>query len=378
MKVLLLYQFGNHKQLIDKLISNLQKCSIIADSFNIIEWDLHNQSQLDNKLIIKTLKPFFRIRKIHGFLLILFQNRAIISLAKHFDIIDIHFLSQSYDKIIPIIKRLDKKVKITVWGSDFYRVNLKRAEDQRFLYSLSDCIQIPTLRMKSDFINKYPECENKVRLAHFGIQQFELINDYFNPEKLYGYRDEFGIPKNKIIIGAGYNGSRTQQHSVMIDSVFKLESKIKEKVFLLLQMTYGLTSEYLNYITDQLYSTGLDFKIITRLLSKEEIAKLRLITNIALNIQTSDAFSASIQEYIYAGSILIAGNWLPYDFMKDQEIYFIETDIHSLTDKLTDCLTNLELHQSKISGNREKIHKFSSWENSINDWCVIYNELLNL
>ena len=87
-------------------------------------------------------------------------------------------------------------------------------------------------------------------------------------------------------------------------------------------MTYGLTAEYLNQIIDHLKKTGLSYIILSDFLTKKEVAKLRLITDIAINISISDAYSASVQEQIYAENIVITGNWLPYDYLKECKYLF--------------------------------------------------------
>lgn len=377
MRILHLYEFENHAQIIDNLIFYLNKSLIEADSFNIINWDF--QCRLRSKLpgFFRILKPLLAIPKIHGLFLFLFQRKIIINLSRNYEVIDIHFFSTCYDKIIPQLKRQNKEIKITVWGSDFYRVTKKRIEEQRSLYGLVDCIQVATKRMGTDFIKTFPEYGSKIRFAHFGMQQFDIIKEFDNKAELCKYRHSLGIPDDKIIISCGYNGSTSQQHLIIIDSIANLKPPLKEAVFLLFQMTYGLTEEYLDQIIDHLTKAGLSYKIITNLLPKDEVAKLRLIPDIAVSISMSDAFSASVQEQIFAENIVITGNWLPYDYLKDRNIYFIETEIIDLTGKIADCLENLEIHKNRLVNNRDKIYKVSSWENSIMDWVQIYGEIMN-
>ena len=377
MRILHLYSFEGHSAIMNSLIVYLNNNLINANSFNIVNWNFQSRTKSRLPIIIRLLKLFLAIPKIHGLLLLLFQRKIIINLSRNYQVIDIHFFSTCYDKIIPQLSGQSKKIKITVWGSDFYRANKKRIEEQRSLYGLVDCIQVATNRMGTDFLKTFPEYYSKIRYAHFGMQQFDLIKEFDNKIELYNYRHALGIPDDRLIIACGYNGSYSQQHLIIIDSIASLKPPLKESVFLLFQMTYGLTAEYLKRITDHLTSTGLSYRILTNHLSKNEVAKLRLITDIAISISISDAYSASVQEQIFAENIVITGAWLPYDYLKEKNIYFIETEINELTGKISDCLENIETHKNRLIHNRDKIHKVSSWESSIIDWVHIYREIMD-
>jgi len=377
MKVLILYQFWNHTQLIATLISYLHKNSIEADSFNIVNWKILSGSDSNIPLFLRIIGPVIRIPKVRGILLLLFQKKIILNLCEKYQVIDIHFLSEYYDEIIHTLKAKNKLIKITVAGSDFYRASKERIEQQRALYELVNCIQVASPRMKSDFLMQFPEYEAKIKLAHFGMQQFELIDSLNVAQNLPKYREEFALPPDKVIIACGYNGSQLQQHLKMIDSVSKIKEDLRQSVFLLLQMTYGAKKEYQAKVLDELTKSGLPFKLLTTFLTEDQIARLRLVTDIALNIQKTDAYSASVQEQIFAGNIVIAGSWLPYNFLIENDIYFIKTGIKDLTEKISDCLTKLDIHKSRITTNRENIYRISSWERSILDWVVTYRQLAN-
>jgi len=102
---------------------------------------------------------------------------------------------------------------------------------------------------------------------------------------------------------------------------------------------------------------------------------LRLSTDIAVNIQVSDAFSATVQEQIFAGSIVIAGSWLPYSLLKEQGIYFVETGPDSLAESIENCIAEFKVSQAECINNRERIRILSSWQSAVTDWVNIYSEL---
>jgi hypothetical protein len=177
MKVLILFQFDNHEQLINKLCTNLNAHNINSDSFNIVSLKFTGYNNYGGPLYLKIIKPLVKISIIQTFLIILFRKKIILSISNNYDIIDIHFFDPAYDDLIDPVKRKGKKIIITLWGSDFYRVNQSRFEQQREYYQKVDMIHIATQQMQNDFIKIFPEFKDKIRLAHFGIAQFDIINE---------------------------------------------------------------------------------------------------------------------------------------------------------------------------------------------------------
>jgi len=210
---------------------------------------------------------------------------------------------------------------------------------------------------------------------HFGNSIFDIIKKLDNPGIEDDYRKELGIPADKMTLTCGYNGSKGQQHLKILEAIMKLDPSLRKNIFLLLPMTYGTTAEYLREIIGQINKTGLPYRIFTTLMNANEVAKLRISTDIVVNIQTTDAFSASLQEHIMAGNILIVGEWLPYDYLKENDIYHFKTNLDDLPEKLSMCLATIDLHKQMAEKNKEKIYNFSSWNNTIKDWISIYNEL---
>jgi glycosyltransferase involved in cell wall biosynthesis len=375
MKILLLYQ--DYITLLDDLVFYLNKNHIEADSFDIVNWRFLGNSKNKLPLIVKTLAPLLRIPKVHGLLLELFQKKVLLDLASKYDIIDIQYFGPVYDKVIPRFKTLDKLIKITIWGSDFYRIGKERTEVQRSLFALVNVIQLPTERMKKDFIGKFPEYEFKIKVLHYGTSIFEAIKELDDPEKISIYRKELGISDDAVVLTCGYNGSPGQQHMKILEAIANLDKSLQNEIWLLVPMTYGTSDNYLMDIKVQIEKIGLPYTIFTKWMNENEIAKMKLLTDIAINIQVTDAFSASVQEHIFAGNVIIVGDWLPYDYLEENKIYHINTNLHDLPEKLSLCLANLNIHKQRAVHNKGKIYSVSSWENSIKDWVSIYCELNN-
>lgn len=377
MKVLILYQFDNHDQLVDALCNNLNMYGIEPDSFNVLTWRFKGQNRKRKPLFVSLLAPLMIIPKVRVLLMKLFLNRILLTLSEKYNIIDIHFFSPVYDELIDELKQRGKNVKITIWGSDFYRTDKTRREQQRRIYHKVDIIQLETQQICNDFLTVYPECADKVRLAHFGISQFEIINNLLQKDDSEVYKKELGLPADKIILACGTNGNAAHQHLLIFESIEKLTPEIKGQLFLLVPMTYANKKPYLETVRKKTDSLGLPYKLLSSSLSMHDVGKLRIVSDIVITIQKTDALSAAIQEHIYAGGILIAGDWLPYQILSENGVFYVTTPLDSLTETVSKTIENHALIKYKCMENNVKTAKISSWNAVIKDWLAIYNELDN-
>lgn len=374
-RVLILYQFSNHNQLINALCENLNQNNVIADSFNTVSWRFSSFRNNKRPLLISILFPLMYIPKLRGLILNIFRKKILVELSQFYSVIDIHFFSSIYDELIDVFLFHNKKVKITIWGSDFYRTDVARREVQRKYYHKVDTIHLGTLQMKNDFLQVYPECESKIRLAQFGIFQFDNIDKLLKNKDVLFYKKELKLPNDKINLICGLNGNEGHQHSLIIESIQKLTDEVKSQLFIIVPMTYGANTVYISQINNRLIQLGIPFIQLTHSLSVVDICKLRIVGDIVITIQKSDAFSAAVQEHIYAGGILIAGDWLPYGKFDENGIHYKTTSLDNLSQSIEDCTLNFETDKSACFQNKTNIEKISSWKSTIKDWIAMYDEL---
>lgn len=373
MKVLVLHQFVNHNQLVDALCENLNKQEVETDSFNISTWQFNSlKSTLPLHIIV--LKKILFHYKLKLLFLKLFPS-ILKSLFTQYTIIDIHFFGTFYFKIILLLNKINKKVKITIWGSDFYRANNCVREKQKLYYNKVDSIQIATEQMKLDFLEYFKDFDEKIRLAHFGIFQFESITKISNKETIEISKEKLNLPTNKLIITCGSNGIKEQQHITIFEAVNLLTKQEKENVFLLVPMTNGHNETYKKILEDKLNATGVDYKILITKLSVEDVCRLRLATDITVNIQVSDAFSASLQEHLFSKNVVIVGDWLPYNKLEENDIFYIKISLEDLNYNLKNVVNNYASFFNKTKENKNKIYNMSSWDAVTKDWIKIYTEI---
>ncbi len=375
MNVLILFEFDIHDQTIDALCNNLRKQDVSADSLNVITWKFRNYSKNRKPYLISVVEAFMKIPKVRGFIILKFRTKILSFLSAKYDIIDIHFFSPLYDDVIKNLKKRGNAVKITIWGSDFYRVDKERREKQRKIYPLVNAIQIETRQIGEDFLAVYPEFYEKIRYAHFGIRQFEIIDDLSMDRDVAVYKTEMQLPGDKIILVCGFNGSSGHQHSVIFEAIEKLPAEIKAQIFLLIPLTYGATQPYIETVRLKAESLHMPYKLISSSMTLPEVCKLRLASDIAITIQKTDALSAAIQEQLYAGGMLIAGDWLPYQILSENGIFFIQTSLASLTEVISQSIANLATLKLHSPENKTRTAALSSWNTAIKDWLAIYNEI---
>lgn len=375
MKVLIFFQDSGHSQTINELCNNLKNRGIEVSSFNIALWQFRNTNNMGNALWVRLLCVFAVIPKLRGILTSLFRYKAMLKISDDYTIIDVHFFSPVYDRIIEELIKREKRIKITIWGSDFYRVDSARREEQRGIYKIVDAIQIETQQIASDFLKVYPEFADKVRIAHFGIVQFDKINELLTKEDSWFYKKEMKLPADKIILTCGTNGSKGHRHLIILESIERLAPEIREQLFLIIPMTYGGSNSYIESIRQRVESLGLPYLVLSSFLTLNELCKFRIVSDITITIQETDALASAIQEHLYTKEILIAGEWLPYQEFNEHGVFYLTTSLESVTGTISTALENYMSFKKMCLRNDVKLSKFSSWNNVIKDWLAIYNEL---
>ncbi len=375
MKVLVFFQESGHSSTINELCKNLKNNGVEVSSFNITHWKFRNTHNKENVIWVRVLCFFAVIPKLRGLLTKLFRTKAMLKISENHTIIDIHFFSPLYDNIIKELKKRGKKIKINIWGSDFYRVDSTRREQQRLIYLITDIIQLPTQEIAKDFIKIYPEFESKIRISHFGIMQLDLIDELLSKGNREQFKKELNIPTDKIILTCGTNGSKGHRHIMMLESIERLAPSVKEKLFLIIPMTYGGSASYIQTIKQRVENLGLPYLLLTSYLTFDDLCKFRIVSDITLTIQETDALASAIQEHIYTGEILIAGEWLPYQALNEFGVFYRATSMESLTETISETVENSQELTKLCQGNSEKIAQFSSWSKVIKDWISIYNEI---
>lgn len=178
------------------------------------------------------------------------------------------------------------------------------------------------------------------------------------------------------MITIGYNGSQEQNHFEVLASLENFANEIKNKIYFILPMTYGLEDSYYHKIETYLTDKGYDFKILTEYMDLSAIASLCAITDVFIHAQKTDALSASIQEYLCAGKLLINPKWIVYEELKQKNVFYWEyTNYSEICDLVSKYVTYgvSSDEERMLADNKEIVYKLSSWDELKHEWIRIYS-----
>jgi len=275
-----------------------------------------------------------------------------------FDSISIWYLQPILFRSADIIRKSCKQMNIFYSGSDYYRSKTKNKIKAIPILKITDNIVLSSPRHKNDFNLFYNGFfDSKIKYLNMWVDGFENIHSIEKNNSIGSLKEKYSIPIDKIIVSIGYNGIREQQHIKIIR-----ELKINpESIFVIIPATYGLTNEYKKEIELELEKIQINFIILDNYLTADEIAEIRLIPDIVLNFQTSDAASRSILESVYANKILLLGNWLPYDFLDSAGIIYYKSPFSQLNTTLLSIINDINEIKLNCTTNKPKIEK---------DWAI--------
>lgn len=292
------------------------------------------------------------------------------------DIINIHYLSTVIPWFWKDIRKKSRKVVISIWGSDFYQTTRKALKKYRKIFNECDALTFTNERTREEFVGYYKDLDisNKTYVIRFGLRVLDILKKQkFSQQDC---RNFFGLPVNKIITVIGYSSRSNHRHEEIITYINKLDKTVLEKMFFVLPMTYGDFS-YREKIKKVLLGTNLSYKILEDFMTYEEMARFVVASDIMINLQTTDQFSGSMQEHMYAGNVVITGDWLPYDILWSKGAFALRiSEFSQLTETLVYAVRNLDELKNKSKQVNAFIYDLSSWSVNIQKWIGLYNQLL--
>lgn len=291
---------------------------------------------------------------------------------KKYDFIHIHYLDPMYSSVSENIKEKCNKLIVSIWGSDYYRMSSGNKIIQKHVLDKADIITMANENTIKEFDEYYKfDYASKLKVCKFGLTPLEYINIYCN-EDITKLKRELDIPIDSLVVTCGYNASPAQNHLKILNSLIRVKDRLPNNIFLIFPMTYG-DDIYRENIINEIGKTGFKYKVVDKFLSNEDVAKLRIVSDIMLQVQTTDQLSGSMQEYLYCNNIIITGEWLPYKILKEKGCFFLEVPkVESIGDKLLFSINNFETIRDKCKNNNQLIAEISLWNNVIQNWISVY------
>lgn len=354
-----------------ELINKLRENSFIIVALDIWDFKYYDEQGNIQNLVPKLFKGIFK--KIY---LRLFRKHIIRKYINNNDIVDIQWCGHYYSKYIDCIKKRKVKIIATLFGSDFYRSSVKEKKIQSKIFEKADNI-VMGINMLTDFEKYFPNLNHKIKFNQYGSVRIDKIIEINTPSNKKIFRDKYNIAKNKIVITIGYNSKPEQQHLRFLEQIIKLPKNIKDKLLLIFPLTYGEQKDsiYINELKNKVIILNIDSLYFENRLTDEEIAETKIISDITINLQTTDALASSIKEAFAAENILIVGKWLPYSIYEDIGLFFKRSEIDEFYNVFLDVLNNLDYYKSQCFKNPEITSKFASWKNIIPQFINIYSQV---
>lgn len=291
------------------------------------------------------------------------------------DIIHVHYVEPNYLRylFVPWIKC--KKRILTYWGSDLLRLPMGQIKSiGPFLYT-ADSLVIMNENMRpkmQEAVGKWRW--NRIKCIDFGNSIFDEIDKAEKIMTADDCRKRFELPTDKITVAVGYNPIREQQHLEMMQEVVKLPEELLSQMFFVFHFGYGQReTAYINRLYKLLEENNLQYIVLEKFLEKQETAILRLCMDVFLYGQTTDALSASMLEYMYAGAVLIKPAWLKYAEFEDYDYHE-----YKKFEELAPLLERL-VRQGivKTEHNRKLLKGRKSWDVYTPQWRALYGEKPN-
>ncbi|HBX52992.1 MAG: hypothetical protein A2275_12075 [Bacteroidetes bacterium RIFOXYA12_FULL_35_11] len=352
-----------------ELIDGLKKNSISVTCLDI--WELR---YIDCNNHIHNLIPKICIGFTAKIYRRLFRKMIIKKYIHENDIVDIQWCGHYYSKYIESIKKRKVKIIATLFGSDFYRSSIAEKKIQKKIFEVADKIVMGE-NMQKEFDSFFPGLDNKIEHNQYGSNRIDLIAKLNTLENRSVYRNKFNISKNKIVVTIGYNAKKEQQHLLFLNLLKDLNDEIKQKLFLIIPMALGRTDDYVQKLKLHIKSLSIDYLCIENKLTNEELAETKILSDITVNCQTTDALASSIKEAMTASNVLLVGDWLPYQVYEKLGVFFERSNKNDFLIRFFNILENLDLYKKKCQHNKEIITRFASWKSVLPKFIDTYKQM---
>ncbi len=308
-----------------------------------------------------------------------FELNDILYQIENYDVFQTLWIEHVWCYFKTIIRSKCERLNLCIGGSDLYRSDEYGFQYKKDLIDLADIISGETEETIATFLNKYPEATDKMRCVVHGVSVIDYI------DKVSASKQElcskFNIPSDKIIITCGHNANKAHQHVAMINSIKQLSEEVKNQAFFVFPMTYNSVDvKYVEQIKNMLNEAEVGFRVMTDFMDENEMAEYAKVSDIMIHVQTTDQLSSTMLEEMYAGAVIIAGSWLPYESLSNRGIFFLTVNnIQEISKIISNIIDNMDFYKTHCINNRAIIREYISWDSVVGTWIEAWggNEKLS-
>ncbi len=341
---------------------NIRSKDVKVDILSLVKCKDENRKYYDNVIDCELKKSGIvgTVKAIYNFF------RTVRHIRKY-DAIHIHSVKAIESVFASTLKMKCDVLVCTIYGSDIYRASSLRRFVLRRLFAKTDYITIATNQIMTDFVGFFGDkFSKKIKVIPFGFTQLNNIKAAkLNAKSI---KEELDIPIDKMVVTIGYNATKEQHHLDVLNEIRR--SDLLKDAFYIFPLTYG-NEDYKKLVLEEFQKSGINGKCFTEFMPIEDVCKLRVISDIMIQIQDTDAFSSSMNEYLYAGNVIITGAWLPYNAIK-RYIYTIDK-VDDVAIMLTNILGDYEKYKDRIKGADQFLDRNYSWDELRPKWLALYD-----
>ena len=268
------------------------------------------------------------------------------------------------------------KAILTPIGSDALRV---KGWTSMLLQKGFDMTDYVTITADSGFaekvIGKFNINRNKIRDLSYGsdaISEIILMKRLHSREEL---AQMLNIPYADYYICCGYNAHRAQNHADMLRAIAANAEILPKGYKVLIPLGYGGGNPIRKELEQENIRFGLDIVFLMDYLSPKEVAALRLITDLFIHIQDTDAHCFTMREFLLAETQVINGRWLSYPELEQYGLpYYVCESKDTLKDTLAAYFKGA-LPPIQCTAELKRSLQQSSWNNVAQCWLDFYTRL---
>lgn len=299
----------------------------------------------DKDFIVKS-GLFARIKRV------LLKYRLLYSVGKC-DVCHVHYLDKLSCIFVWLRHRQFNKILLSFWGSDILRPKRITIELQKRIFKYADLITVTSKNSYDCFIERFGNKHNKkLRIVRLACGGLSFIKEISRTEDNLSCKRYFNIPTNKITITCGYNADPSQHQDIVLEQISEFSETDKGKIHIILPLQYArINEEYITKLINKLKEIGCTYTVFNDYMNYTEIAKYCIATDIFIHVRDTDAFSNSMKEQLYSGSVMIQGNWLIYREFENKDLPIIKissiSEINNAIYKIINIPIKYELEYTK-------------------------------
>lgn len=291
-----------------------------------------------------------------------------------------HFRVKGYDVVImnsvtiasflsALAVSKDTRMVVVFWGSDLLRAGKLAILLMHPLLRRADAVVLETRHFADHFSKLFNgRYDNRVTIADFGTRNADVLYAFVQSHTKEECKKTYRIPANKLCIFCGYNGDRAHRHKEIYHLLETLPKAHRDSICLVFHCASGLDDDYKAELEALCAKGDMDCRLLTDFLTGDDLAALRMCADVMLNLQPTDAFSASMVENMEAGAIVVKGDWLVYPELEACGAYLLSIpSIDDLPELIQDIVENPEPYREKTKQNRGVV-LMQSWDAVRGGW----------